>query len=274
MAGMEVESPVLFGTCVVAGTLILSCKAYLVWGPHGAVVVVVLIGFFFSTLRYRMVRKVDGMESFAKRFEQSVEGLTHGLRDDALGPKSRAAATVLRQSSSKLAALMAEAHALKDDFERVVIEPLSQFGSTKCGLKSAERAAEKAWLEYAGDCGRLSDLLRGCVICPSDEGQMVHIISCCDYLRRLELNSEIKIMCELQILDQNIYDLNTVQTPVYELCRSCKLVGPPPQASRRSLLASSPKAASDLPLVERLCLGFLRFLVGLFGAKMATVCGR
>jgi hypothetical protein len=46
----------------VAGTLILACSPYLVWGPAGAVMVVVLISCSLSLLQYRLVRKIESMD--------------------------------------------------------------------------------------------------------------------------------------------------------------------------------------------------------------------
>jgi hypothetical protein len=190
---------------------------------------------------------------------------------------------------------MAQAEARKADFERIVVEPLSQFGSTTCGLKSSERAVDKALFEYGGDFGRITDLLRGCVICPSDQRKMELILGCCDFLLRLELEGEITIVeiqnhyrdgatasgyvnvsidfhghvCEFQILDQAIYELNSTQTPTYELCRSCNLVCPLLTVSRRGSAVGH--AMKHVPLALRLSVGFLGFLVGLMGAVMATL---
>jgi hypothetical protein len=169
-----------------------------------------------------------------------------------------------------------------------------------CGLKGRERAVEKARLDYAGNCARLTDLLRGCVICPSDEEkQMENILSCHKVMDQLALDGEISIaeitskiknrirdgatstgyvdmnfrimfhghMCEFQILDRVMFDLKNEAHSSYELCRSFGLVGPMQRVSTRR--ASTVMRA--VPLAERLTLGFLRFLVGVLGALMAML---
>jgi hypothetical protein len=135
MALTEVESPALLRTCALTATLVLACNVYLVWlwGLGGAAAVVMVLS-SFSVMKCRLVRKLESMDEFAKRIQERVGGLTRGLHGDALGPNSRAPQTVPRQSSSDLAALMLRAEALKDDFERIVVDPLSQYGDTKCGL--------------------------------------------------------------------------------------------------------------------------------------------
>jgi hypothetical protein len=146
MAVTEVESPVLLGTCTVAGTLILACSAYLKWGAVGTVVVVAASGCVF-VLMLRLVRKIQSIDKLAKRFDKRLRALTYGCRGDALGPRSRKPLSVPRQSSSDLPELMEQAAALKDDFERVVVEPLSQYGRTMCNLKgstSTVRASQQA----------------------------------------------------------------------------------------------------------------------------------
>jgi hypothetical protein len=135
IATKELESPMLVGTCAVAGTLILAYNVYLEWGLGGAIIVVVMLINCFAVLQYRLERKIESMEKCAKRFEARVKSLTHGLRGDALGPNSRAPTTVLRQSSSNLTELMAQAAALKDDFENIVVEPLSQLVVRSAGSR-------------------------------------------------------------------------------------------------------------------------------------------
>jgi hypothetical protein len=294
MAATEVENPVLLGTCVLAGTLLLACSAYIAAGGGGAAAVMVVIGGFF-VLMFRLVRKIESMEKLAKRFESRLHVLTRGLSEDALGPKGRKPLSVARQTTTDLSRLMADAAALKGDFERVIIEPVSLFGLTKCGLKGRERAVEKARLDYAGDCSRITDLLRGCVICPSDDKQMEHILRCYNALDRLQLDGEITIveiknrirdgatatgyvdmnfridfrghLCEFQILDQVMFDLKNEMHSSFELCRSFNLIGPLPCVSTRRPSA----VMRSVSLAERLSLGFLRFLVGVFAAMVVTV---
>jgi len=93
--------------------------------------------------------------------------------------------------------LMSEASLLLDEFTVDVLEPLLQAasaqgrtGEMKCGLKRAKRAMEKTKTDYDGNCFRLLDLLRGCIICNTFED----VLACFHTMDELEKNGTFRII--------------------------------------------------------------------------------
>jgi hypothetical protein len=145
-------------------------------------------------------------------------------------------------------------------------------------LKGLKRAREKTKLEYNGDARRLKDMLRGSVFCNS----LVEVVRVVQALQDICRNSDmIKVvqiknrfqtgkahssgyrdmnitisyegfLCELQVHSIHHYLLKQYQHPVYELCRSFKLVGSLPEEMQSRIVSRyGSLAAGSLHAVPR-----------------------
>ena len=115
--------------------------------------------------------------------------------------------------------------------------------------KGRERALEKARWDYNGNGARVCDLLRGCIVTPSNSMAEVRVV--CGYVQELEQKGVIKIVqiknrhrrlsgytdchfnvsyeghiAEIQVVTHDFDQLKQQQTPLYNMARSIGLVGP------------------------------------------------
>ena len=124
----------------------------------------------FMLLLRHFARKIEGLDKFAWKFDEERQKLLDGVAQDERGPPSFSPKEPLRQDSADVEANIARAAELLPTFVTDVLEPLSSVtgngnGLIKYGAKQKERAMEKTKLDYNGDGARVTDLLRGSVVC-------------------------------------------------------------------------------------------------------------
>ena len=208
---------------------------------------------------------IETMEEFSQRYELAGNFLLNKLEKDQLGPSSTIPAEPLRHNAQKLHALYTTARELKGEFEELVMDGLAAAAcehtprEIHTSLKPIRGAREKVTVLLKNDASRLTDILRGCVICDDD---MSEICRCFAFLRHLDAQGVIEVLeidnkyrdgatlsgyrfakvvmkfrnflVEVQILVRNFHDLIADSTPTYELVQSLNLVGAIPD--RRNLL--------------------------------------
>ena len=285
---------------VTLGILILNLKDK----PHFAIGMSLAFFFLmacFMVLMHYFSLKIEGLDRFAWKFDEERKKLLNGVAEDERGPPSFAPKEPPKQDSDDIDANLANAMELLHAFRDEVLEGLKTKGSPaeprviKFSVKGSERAFEKARLDYNNDGSRVTDLLRGCVVCTNS---IAEVRSAYAHLIELEQRGVITILqnknryadgptitgyldgnvrirfkghvAEVQILVDAFYQLKNDQTPLYNLTRTIGLVGPV-DPNLALLQGSSSKSQSlKLPRCTRFQLAGLRTAVGLGAVFPAT----
>ena len=157
----------------------------------------------------RFSRKIEGLDGYAWKFDEVRKKLLDGVPTDERGPASMKVRQLVAQDSADVLANLERAQELLHDFVRDVLDRATELDVREKGKKGGgessdssehcvirystkgrERALEKARWDYNGNGARVCDLLRGCIITPSNSMAEVRVV--CGYVQELEQKGVIK----------------------------------------------------------------------------------
>lgn len=239
MGALEIDDRRLLFAFMLSVVLVIAVGILALLLEERPTVALVASSLFVATslglfcLMQRFSLKVEGLDRFAWRFDAERKKLLDGVATDERGPPSFSPDASVRQPSADLEANLARAAELLEPFYTDVLAGLANVSGdptqpreVRKSLKQPKRAYEKARLDYHGDGARVTDLLRGCVVCATSISE---IRAAYAYLQELERQGTIRIV-------QNKNRCTPLATP-----RTCPgWVGLQPASSLLCLLLAFP----------------------------------